>query len=283
MDEQQFFWTTDDGVKMFGRYWYNATITSPLAVIVLVHGMNEHSGRYEKVAATFVEAGYAVVAYDQRGHGLTQGKRGDTPSYDQLLDGVEDIVKHAQQRHPHLPMFLYGHSMGGNVTLNYVLRRQSQFVGVIASSPWLELAFKPALLDVILGRIMEFIYPSFTIRRPLNVKNLTRDEPLAADIQQDHLRHHDITARFFFGVERAGQYALQHADELKLPLLLMHGNDDQVTSLHASERFAKRAGQLCKFMMWPGRKHEIHNDIGRDEVLTAVLEWLNHQLEKKSN
>src|SRR5262249_41630904 len=137
------------GHELFACEWLPANGEAPRAVVGIIHGMGEHSGRYSHVAERLIREGYAVLAYDQRGHGRTDGKRGHTPSYELLVDGVDRFVTEARRRFPELPLFLYSHSMGGNVTLNYLLRRKPQLAGAVVTGPWLRLAFQPPQLQVV--------------------------------------------------------------------------------------------------------------------------------------
>src|SRR5919199_2405933 len=129
----EFGWRAADGVRLYGQGWQPQG--EPLAVVCLVHGQGEHSGRYAGLAAALVEAGYAVLAFDLRGHGRSEGQRGHTPSYDAWLGDIARLLEEAGNRFPRRPRFLYGHSMGGNLVLGYALRRAhaDPLAGVIAS------------------------------------------------------------------------------------------------------------------------------------------------------
>jgi alpha-beta hydrolase superfamily lysophospholipase len=114
MTHTELTWNATDGLKIYGQYW---SPTSPKAAMVLVHGMGEHSGRFKAYGEFLAEKGIAVLAYDHRGHGKSEGKRGHTPSYEILLEGVTDALKQIETLFPNIPKFIFGHSMGGNVVL----------------------------------------------------------------------------------------------------------------------------------------------------------------------
>ncbi len=141
MKPESFHWHSADGLRLHAHYL--APHSSPKALIALVHGLGEHSGRYDYVVQTLLNAGYAVSQFDLRGHGQSEGKRGHAPAYEVLLDDIEHFLKHSRTRCPDKPVFLYGHSFGGNLVLNYVLHRQPDLQGVIVSGPSLRTAFKP--------------------------------------------------------------------------------------------------------------------------------------------
>jgi alpha-beta hydrolase superfamily lysophospholipase len=247
-------------------------------VIGIVHGMGEHTDLYLHVAEMFNEHGFAVLMFDQRGHGHTSGQRGHAPSYEHLLEGVDLLLFEAERRYPGIPRFLYGHSMGGNVTLNYLLRRKPDISGAISTGPWLKLAFEPPLIQVAIGGILQWVYPKYSNNRPMKPDNLTTDPEMIKRIQEDPIRHGHITAKYFFGVMRAGRWALQHASELSVPLLLMHGGDDKVTSIQASKQFVQLAGERCEFREWPEFKHELHNERNRANVFAVMAEWMNRRI-----
>lgn len=280
MNYREYWRTSRGGIKQFACEWLPENVDVPKGVVGLVHGMGEHMGRYAHVANMLADEGYAVVGFDQLGHGLTEGKRGHTPSYDALLESIDAMLADITQRYEGVPAFLYGHSMGGNVTLNYLLRRKPLLHGAIVSSPWLRLAFDPPPLPLVAGRMLERIYPRFTNDRPISTERLTTDLEMAERIRTDKLGHGVITAKFFFGVRRAGVWAIQHAHNLSIPVLLMHGGDDKVTSIQASRQFAKNAGDRCLFLEWPGYKHELHNEKEREAVFAFIRRWL---AEKTSN
>lgn len=279
MKEREWGWTARGGNNVYACEWTpDAGPGSVEAVILITHGMGEHTGRYVHAAEWFAARSYAVLGFDQLGHGRTDGKRGHTDSYEDLLEGIDRMLEEADRRFPGKPKFLWGHSMGGNLTLNYALRRKPDVAGVVVLSPWLKLAFDPPALTVIAARLLEKVYPKFTNDRPFDPTHLTSDPEMLAKLREDRRGHGMITARFFFGVHRAGRWALEHAQELALPLLLMQGDADRVTSIAASRKFAERAGALCTFREWPGFRHELHNERGREDVFRVIDEWSRERM-----
>src|SRR5512142_2733677 len=136
MEIKEWSWKSSDGLDMYARQWApSGTVKSS---VVLVHGLGEHSARYDHVAAALGEGGVALLGFDLRGHGRSGGLRGHTPSYEALMDDITVFLGQAESRYPGLPRFLYGHSLGGNLVLNYTLRRKPTLHGVIATGPWLE-------------------------------------------------------------------------------------------------------------------------------------------------
>jgi alpha-beta hydrolase superfamily lysophospholipase len=277
MQQADFSWRSgSDQIKVHGKVWQ--PLEDPVAVIALVHGMGEHCGRYRRLAEFFTAQGFAVIAFDQRGHGKTEGKKGHITHYNQLLDGVDELIDRATLRFKDKPMFLYGHSMGGNVVLIYALKKPGILKAVIATGPWLRLAFEPSAFQLWLAQIMRNLHPGFTQSSGLKTQHLSHDQAVITAYEKDKYVHDKISASFFSNVYQAGLYALQHANELKIPALVMHGGDDKITSVEASREFAQRSALVSEFKEWPGLYHEIHNEPEKEEVFQFILDWLKNKL-----
>jgi len=205
MKHSEFKFKTFDGLSLFAQSWQPETKSR--AVICLVHGMGEHSGRYTHVADQLTQAGYSLIAFDLRGHGQSQGPRGHTPSYETLLNDINSLLNEANKNFPELPSFLYGHSLGGNLVLNYVLRCQAQLKGVIVTDPWLRLAFEPPRFKIILAQITNYIWPSFSQKNGLDTKVLSHDPEVVHVYENDPLVHDYISTRMFISIYQAGRWA----------------------------------------------------------------------------
>jgi len=276
MDTFDWTWKSFDGIDMASRGW--APDGKPKSAIALVHGHGEHVGRYAHVAAALTARGYVLMGFDLRGHGRSGGPRGHTPSYAALMDDISAFLDQVSGRYPGLPRFLYGHSLGGNLVINYVLRRKPDLRGAIATGPWLKLAFEPPAAQVTLGKLMNGIAPGFTQNSNLDTKGLSHDAAVVAAYENDPLVHEKISARLFVEIYNTGLWALEHAAELSLPLLLMHGSADPITSAKASQEFAAKAGEMVTLKIWPDMYHEIHNEAAQAEVFKVMLAWLDDHL-----
>lgn len=273
MEISEWSWTSPDGLTMASRQW--APAGTPKATVALVHGLGEHIGRYEHVGAAFAEHGYALLGFDLRGHGRSGGPRGHTPTYEALMGDITAFLAQVQARLPGLPRFLYGHSLGGNFVINYGLRCPADLRGIIATAPWLELSFQPPAAQVRLARIMNRLAPAFSQNNGLKTSGLSHDQAVVSAYDHDPLVHEKITARLFLSTYESGLWAMQHAAEFPLPLLLMHGSDDPITSPKASQAFAEKAGDKVTFKSWPGLFHEIHNEAAQADVFKTMLTWLD--------
>ncbi len=271
-----FEWTwQQEGEIIYAQGW---SPPQTKGVVCIVHGFNEHSTRYKRAAEELCAAGYAVLTYDEFGHGKTSGKRGHAASYDSFLDSVKTILDEAETRFPGVKKFLWGHSMGGGIVANYVLRRQPSIAGVIATGPLFKLGFEPPVFKVFLAKIMVNIYPAFTEKAELNSDAISRDKDEVRKYNADPFNHGKITAGTFLGFFQAGKWALAHASELKIPILLMHGTADKLTSSEGSKEFAASAPKaLVTLKLWEGFYHELHNEPegDRNEVFAYITNWLN--------
>ena len=273
MQISEWNWKSCDDLDLYARAW--EPNREPKASIMLVHGLGEHVVRYDHVAAALTEAGYAMLGFDLCGHGKSGGPRGHTTSYDALMDDIAAFSVQVDKRYPVLPKFLYGHSLGGNLVLNYALRRKPDLRGVIATGPWLKLAFAPPASQVTLGRLMNGIAPGFTQHSKLNTNGLSHEQAVVSAYENDPLVHDKISARLFVEMYETGNWALEHAAEFPLPLLLMHGSADPITSAKASQEFAEKAGDKVTLKIWDGLYHEIHNEPEKAEVFKVMLDWLD--------
>jgi alpha-beta hydrolase superfamily lysophospholipase len=276
MKTKDFNWKALDDLEIYGKYW--CPESNIKAVICLVHGMGEHINRYNEFAAAIVKEGYAVIGFDQRGHGKSKGQRGHTPSYEHLLHTVDDLLNKAEEFFPEIPKILMGHSMGGNVVLNYALNREPKIVGVIASSPLLRLAFDPPAWKTVLGNLVKNIFPSLPQFSGLDSKAISRIPEEVAKYNNDKLVHDSITPGMYFGFMEKGEYALAHAAEFPLPLLIYHGTKDQLTSHIASKEFAEKLGTKATLQLFEGGYHETHHDHDKDKAIALICQWLQQHV-----
>lgn len=275
MRDQDFAWQAADGVRIVARDWLPEA--TPSALVCLVHGLGEHSGRYTHVAMHLNEAGIAVTALDLRGHGWSGGPRGHAPTYDALMDDIARFLDLSTERYPGLPRFLYGHSLGGNLVLNYALRRQPNLAGVIASAPGLRAKFQVPGWKLALGRVLYSVWPSFSMPSGLDRVALAHEGAVVRAYEADPLVHGQVSARLGLDTIATGEWALRNAERMRLPLLLMHGDADAITDAEASREFAARARDCCNLVIWHGFFHEIHNEAESSRVMDTLVTFIRQR------
>ena len=278
MIHEEFYWLTKDGLKIFAQVWKPDLDVK--AVVCLVHGLGEHSSRYKELPVELTNSGFAFLGYDQRGHGKSEGRKGHTPSYDALLSDISKIIYEADKRFPGKKIFLYGHSMGGNLVLNYAIRNKSAIIsGIIATGPWLKLSrpFSPVINFV--AEVLNKVYPTFRTFHGIKSYDSSSKKTKNPDTEKDELLHPWITARTYICVQESGEWALRHAVEYNLPLLILHGGCDKVTSLEGSKQFVSKVKSESSLIIFEEFSHELHNEPRREEIFSSIITWLNRHIE----
>ena len=272
MSETKTFIVAKDSTKLYTQSW---NLLKPKAVIALVHGFGEHISRYDHVANFFNRNEYAVQGMDFRGFGQSDGKRGHTPSYNTFLDDLDIFIADVKKNHPNLPVFLYGHSMGGAIVLSYIIERNPALAGVIASAPLIELAFKPNPITLFLGKMLRKMAPAFTQPGGVNPNHLSRDKEVVSKYIADPLVHNKISSEAGMGILERGAFLNNFSGKMPIPTLILHAIEDKLTSFPASEAFSKRVSGDVTFKKFQGLYHEIHNEPEKQEVLSYILGWLD--------
>jgi acylglycerol lipase len=270
---KEFSWKTADDIELYGKYW--SPENSIKGVVALVHGMGEHINRYNRLAQDLVKAGYAVIGFDQRGHGKSEGQRGHSPSYEHLMLSIDDLLHKAGEFFPEAKTFLMGHSLGGNLVLNYCLSRNPNVAGVISSSAFLKLAFDPPAWKITLGNFVKNIFPSLPQSTALDATGISQIAEEVKMYTDDKLVHDKITPAMYFATMEKADYALQHAAEFTLPLLIYHGTADPLTSPEGSKEFASKVKGDVTLKLFDGGFHETHHDVNMDELIKLLVGWMD--------
>jgi len=272
MKKNDFEFQTGDGLKLRACSWLPED--APRALVCLLHGLGEHSGRYRHLVDRLVPAGYGMAAFNLRGHGTSQGQRGHAPGLAALMDDISRFFTEVRKRLPDVPRFLYGHSMGGTLAINYVLRMHPQIAGVIVTGPFLRPAFKVPILKLMIARVMYRLWPALSLPNGLNPNHVSRDAAVVQAYTRDSLVHDRLSVQLGIDILQAGAWALEHASEFSLPLLLMQGGADLIVAVDACREFASKVDAHCEFKLWEGCYHEIHNEPEKEAVFDFLLNWL---------
>ncbi len=265
-------WIANDGTGLFAQSWKPAKPAK--AVIALVHGLGEHSARYAHWAAMFCGNDIAFVTMDLRGHGHSGGKKGHTPSYYMLMQDIQLLIDKSTELFPGIPVILYGHSMGGNLAVNYLLMKKPDVSACIITSPWLKLSFDVPKAKLLAGKLVQGIFPSFSQPSGLIADNLCQDKQVVQDYLNDPLVHDKISIALFSSVYKNGLRAIQQAGNLNIPCLLMHGSNDKITSPEGSREFAKANPSMVNLKIWEDAFHELQNEPFRLDVFHFIINWL---------
>jgi alpha-beta hydrolase superfamily lysophospholipase len=266
------------GIELFRRRWRPPEVSATKAVVALVHGAGEHCGRYDNLVNWLVPRGYAVHAFDQRGHGRSPGARGHVNTFAEIRDDVGLFLDCVRQDEPGRPLFLLGHSTGGLIVLDYVLHDSAGLDGVIASGPLLSpLPLSPVLIAV--SKLLARVWPGLLLPTGLEVEALSRDPEVVTAYVQDPLVHGMGSPRMAMELTAAIAWTQEHAGELNLPSLIVHGGDDRLCFPQSSLAFFEEVSFPDKERYeYEGYYHEIFNEPGREQVLADVEAWLERHL-----
>ena len=263
-----------DGLKLYGQHWIPDR--EPDLAICILHGFGGHSGHYEEFSSYMTGKGHAVFGMDMRGHGKSEGRRGYIKSGDLLMSDIGNLLVEARRTYLGLPIILFGHSMGGLLAANYILKyRSSELTGVVITSPLFRLAFKPEDSTILFSKIISWFYPGYTLSYHADPGQLSSSKLSAAAMLQDPLIHNRVSYRLYQYFNRSGPWAVSHASMNNLPTLVMHGEKDRITSWEASRDFCTNAGAGTTFKLWQGFRHELHNDERKSEVLDYINDWIS--------
>ncbi len=267
-----------DGPRLAARAW---TTDAPRGVIVIAHGHGEHGGCYDEFARSIVPtARVDVIAFDFRGHGLSLGPRGVLRRYDDLLNDLETWLGWAARERPGLPVFLLGHSNGGLAAIRLLETRRPVVAGLILSNPALRLIAEAPLWKRLIGLALLRVAPWVTFDTGIDSDQLTRAVEGMATIDTDPLRHHRISPPSFFGMVAAGPLAIEAADRLATPTLLILGGSDSVADPDAGRAFFDRLGSVDKtLVVHQSMRHEPLHEVGRDSVIALISGWINARIE----
>jgi len=260
-----------DGIKLAFRAWPEPTAEITFAV---VHGLGEHSGRYERFARGMARFQMATYAVDLRGHGNSPGQRGHVDSWSKWLDDTAAFVAYVETQTTGEVVPL-GHSFGGVVMLSAAragtLTRSKRFV---VSSPALKLHLKVPLWKAAGAKVLSKIAPTLALDNEVDPGTVSRIPEVVSAYGTDPLVHGKISSRLFEEWRQAAADNLAHADEINLPFLILAGTDDRLIDPAGSQELHEKTPGRSDLRMLAGRYHEPFNDLGSDEVFKTVAEWL---------
>jgi alpha-beta hydrolase superfamily lysophospholipase len=272
-------WVGKDGITFFMQGW--EPDTDPRASLALIHGLGEHTGRYAHVGRAMTDAGYALVGFDLRGHGKSGGARGHAASLDVYMQDIRQFSDLLVQRYPGIPHFLYGHSLGGLLSLSYALQYSAGLKGVMVTGAALRSSLQEQKGKIAIVKLLGGLLPAMTVQSGLDPTTISRDRKVVDAYVSDRLVHYSTSLGFGKSALSAIDLCFAQAGEFAPPLLIMHGMDDKLTYPSGSEDFARLAGKAgndVTLKLWSGLYHELHNEPEKAEVFKIMTEWLDKHL-----
>lgn len=257
-------------------FWQSWTATDhPVGALILIHGFGEHSGRYSYLVDQLCAAKIKVFAFDLRGHGRSDGRRGHINSITDYRGDISAFMAQLDSRIPDIPKFIFGHSMGSLLVLDYVLRRPQGLAGTVISGAGLEPAGVATAPVVFLARMLSVIWPVFPLTLAVDSALLTRDKTEIENYNNDPLVHQTSTTRMANELLHTIDWIKDHPQNLQLPILMVHGEADSINLPSGSRSFISNVTFPDKtLLIYPDGFHELHNDLDREKVLSDFCSWL---------
>jgi acylglycerol lipase len=270
--------TTSDGLKLHTLYQEAGECCRKKAVIILVHGYAEHSGRYLHVIEPLAENGYDVYTLDHRGHGKSEGMRAYVDGFDAIVADLKSYYDQIAAQHPDSTIFMIGHSMGALISLYYTLKHQETLAGLVTSGPPLTAEENMSPLLVMAANTLNKLIPTAPIVNAIQA-SLASDPSVDEAFQRDPLTYKGkMRVRTGLSISETARYVREHLADLKLPVLFLHGEADGICPPSGSKLAYKHASSEDKTLkLYPGMMHEIFNEPEHDTVLADVIDWLNRR------
>ncbi len=270
--------TTKRNLKIFYRCWWSEV--EPKAAVFIIHGLGEHSGRYERLVEALSPRGFQFIAIDLPGFGKSGGKRGHIERFEHYYEDIEHALKNIH--YPGIegiPMFLLGHSMGGLIGFHVALQYKKYFKGVILSAPVFQLTMEVPGLKTFIGKVFSKLFPALTQPNGLDPAWLSHDTQIVEKYKQDPLVHNKISFRLFTEMLQAMKDAQELAPNFPLPLLLIQGSDDLIVHPDgAGKIFEKIRLQDKKLLIYDGFYHESFNERDSAVVFDDLERWILQHL-----
>jgi len=277
--ENQF--TTTYGIKIYYQYWIPSN--NHQANLIFVHGIGEHSGRYQNLVDYLLPKGFALFGLDIQGHGKSEGKKGHVHNFSTFAEQVEQLRTTMSELYNNKTLFLLGHSMGGLIALDYLMNYSTQNItGAIFTSPAFDISVKIPAWKLSLGKILSYLAPSVTMDNGINPDDLSHDKVVVELYKKDELVHDRISVGLFFTMLEVIKKATKKARNIRTPALLMLGEDDNLISKDGALRLFNILGSIDKkSCICHNSSHELFNEIDKSNNLHFMWKWIEPRINRK--
>jgi alpha-beta hydrolase superfamily lysophospholipase len=253
---------------------------APDAMLGIVHGVGEHYGRYGRLIGALTHAGVEVCAFDQRGHGRSEGRRGHIDAWSNYRDDLATFVRSIREMSPGVPLFLYGHSMGALVVLDFVLHAPNMVDGVIASAPPFEPRGINAPWRIALAKLLSHVWPTFSVESRVPVEMLSREPAVHEACANDVLLHSRVTVRWGTEILRTIELVCKRANDIRVPIMLVHGGADPLVAADGTRDFFDGLTvDDRELYIYDDALHEPHNDLCWRELVRDVEQWIRRHVD----
>lgn len=270
-----------EGYEIFFQSW---SVPSPKAIVVIAHGVGEHSARYQSLAADLTAKNTSVYALDHRGHGKSGGKRGHVNSFNDYIYDLKHFIEYVSEEGKNTPIILLGHSMGGVIALKYGLTYPEDLTSMIISAAGLIPAFEVPKIKISMANFFSKHIPSLSMSSGLKAGELSRDYSVVDDYENDPLVHDRVTPRWYTEFTATAEECLNRASEIQMPVLFFHGSGDKICDYRGTiQAYENASSKVKELEIFEGFYHEAHNEIPEDrkKVIDVILKWLDKVSGKK--
>lgn len=260
------------GTEIFFQSW---GVENPKGILVICHGVGEHSGRYDNIINQLKGSRTTIYALDHRGHGKSGGKRGHVDSFMDYVYDVKLFIDLIREENSNIPLILLGHSMGGVIACKYALTYAEDINALVLSSPGLVASVEVPGWKKSMGKVFSRYAPGFTMATGLDAKLLSHDADVVEAYENDRLVHDKVSARWYTEFVASGQECIVRAPELRMPLLVFHGKNDKIVDYRGSEALFKSSSSTQKELhLFDGLYHETMNEKQKSKVLKIAVQWI---------
>ena len=268
------FFSSKDGTRLF---WRSVTPeAAPTAMVAVVHGYGDHSGRYAHTMDALAARGFSTLAVDYRGHGKADGKRADCLKWSDYLDDMNVFWGRVREAAGALPAFVLAHSHGGLIATHWATAKPEGLKGLVLTSPYYKLAFEPPALKLFGAKLIKGLMPGLEIGNELKPEQLSKDPEWQKTTAADPLYLHVTTPRWFFEHTAAQDRLAGLGSAITVPLFMATGGSDPIASTPAAKAFFETVASKDKaYKEYPGFLHEVLNEVGKDGVIDDIAQWIS--------
>ncbi|OGQ08142.1 MAG: hypothetical protein A3G32_08325 [Deltaproteobacteria bacterium RIFCSPLOWO2_12_FULL_40_28] len=276
MKGQESYFSSQKKYRLYYQYWEK---TNPQGILVFVHGLNEHSGRYQNPIHYFEKKPYSLYLFDLRGHGRSDGVRSHVEKFEDYIEDLKSFLMLINKNAKHQKIFLIGHSMGGQIVLDFVSQYPKMVSGFIASSPNILTKVKINWLKKNLGMSLAYFLPKLSLGNDINAKWISRNTKVVEDYQKDPMTSPKITLKLASEIFKNQEKLLEKIKAITTPALIQHGSGDEICDHLGSELVFKTIKSPDKHLqIYPGHYHELFNDLDYHLVLSNMDAWIKKRI-----
>lgn len=273
---REYEFNTEDYVTIYGQSWHAESDAK--AVLIILHGLLEHSGIYKEMAGLFTKHKIHVLAIDMRGFGRSNSISKRKISIQHMCKDLDLIIHDTEELFPDLPKIIFGHDLGALLALNYASSKVRKIHGLIASAPLFTWEHKYSSNKLLAGSVCKFLFPNWHWELKIAPEDLSVNEKPGREIFSDAKSKTSIPVKLFFDILELGKKTSKCVYKINVPLLVMHGIDDNIVPVSQSRKFVQHTSDKTSLMEWEGARHMLHRDDCKDKVVQHMLDWTGNIL-----